>query len=219
FERMERQPGDAVPVPFSFATEAIDRPQIDCHITWTNEASHALIRGSLDRSPLYSGVIQSIGPRYCPSIEDKVVRFADRTRHQIFGEPEGIDHPWIYLNGLSTSLPEEVQERLVRTIPGLEDAVVARPGYAIEYDFVHPTACTHALETRAVRGLFLAGQITGTTGYEEAAALGLVAGINAALAVQARPPFTPSRGESYIGVLVDDLVLKGTSEPYRMFTS
>jgi tRNA uridine 5-carboxymethylaminomethyl modification enzyme len=219
FERMERQPGDPVPVPFSFETGTIDRPQIECHITFTNEASHALIRGSLDRSPLYSGVIRSVGPRYCPSIEDKVVRFADRTRHQIFVEPEGIDHPWIYLNGLSTSLPEEVQERVVRTIPGLEEAVVARPGYAIEYDFVHPTACTHALETRAVRGLFLAGQINGTTGYEEAAALGLVAGINAALAVRGLPPFTPSRGESYIGVLVDDLVLKGTNEPYRMFTS
>ena len=219
FERMERQAGDPVPVPFSFETESIDRPQIECHITWTNEASHALIRGSLDRSPLYSGVIRSVGPRYCPSIEDKVVRFADRARHQIFVEPEGIDHPWIYLNGLSTSLPEEVQERVVRTIAGLEEAVVARPGYAIEYDFVHPTACTHALETRATRGLFLAGQINGTTGYEEAAALGLVAGINAALAVQSRPPFVPSRGESYIGVLVDDLVLKGTNEPYRMFTS
>jgi tRNA uridine 5-carboxymethylaminomethyl modification enzyme len=219
FDRMERQPGDPIPVPFSFETESIDRPQIECHITWTNETAHALIRGSLDRSPLYSGVIRSVGPRYCPSIEDKVVRFADRTRHQIFVEPEGIDHPWIYLNGLSTSLPEEVQERVVRAIPGLEDAVLARPGYAIEYDFVQPTACTHALETRAARGLFLAGQINGTTGYEEAAALGLVAGINAALSVQGRPAFTPSRGESYIGVLVDDLVLKGTSEPYRMFTS
>ncbi len=219
FDRMERQPGDPVPVPFSFETGSIDRPQIDCHITWTNETAHALIRGSLDRSPLYSGVIRSVGPRYCPSIEDKVVRFADRARHQIFVEPEGIDHPWIYLNGLSTSLPEDVQERVVRAIPGLEEAVLARPGYAIEYDFVQPTACTHALETRAVRGLFLAGQINGTTGYEEAAALGLVAGINAALAVQGRPAFTPSRGESYMGVLVDDLVLKGTSEPYRMFTS
>jgi tRNA uridine 5-carboxymethylaminomethyl modification enzyme len=219
FDRMERQPGDPIPVPFSFETDSIDRPQIECHITWTNETAHDLIRGSLDRSPLYSGVIRSVGPRYCPSIEDKVVRFADRARHQIFVEPEGIDHPWIYLNGLSTSLPEEVQERVVRAIPGLEEAVLARPGYAIEYDFVQPTACTHALETRAVPGLFLAGQINGTTGYEEAAALGLVAGINAALSVQGREAFTPSRGESYIGVLVDDLVLKGTSEPYRMFTS
>jgi tRNA uridine 5-carboxymethylaminomethyl modification enzyme len=219
FDRMEPQPGDPEPVPFSFETGRIDRPQIECHITWTGEAAHDLIRGSLDRSPLYSGVIRSVGPRYCPSIEDKVVRFADRTRHQIFVEPEGIDHPWIYLNGLSTSLPEDVQAQIVRTIPGLEEAVIARPGYAVEYDFVQPTACTHALQTRAVRGLFLAGQINGTTGYEEAAALGLVAGINAALAAQGRSAFVPSRGESYIGVLVDDLVLKGTSEPYRMFTS
>jgi tRNA uridine 5-carboxymethylaminomethyl modification enzyme len=217
--RLEPQPGDPDPVPFSFETERIDRAQIDCHITWTNEKTHALIRGSLDRSPLYSGVITSIGPRYCPSIEDKVVRFADRDRHQIFVEPEGIDHPWLYLNGLSTSLPEEIQVRMVRSLPGLEEAIVARPGYAVEYDFVPPTACRHTLETRAVRGLFLAGQINGTTGYEEAASLGLVAGVNAACSVQTRPPFILSRGESYIGVLVDDLVTRGTEEPYRMFTS
>jgi tRNA uridine 5-carboxymethylaminomethyl modification enzyme len=217
--RLEPQPGDPDPVPFSFETERIDREQIDCHITWTNDATHALIRGNLDRSPLYSGVITSMGPRYCPSIEDKVVRFADRDRHQIFVEPEGIDHPWLYLNGLSTSLPEEVQVRMVRSLAGLEEAIVARPGYAVEYDFVPPTACRHTLETRAVRGLFLAGQINGTTGYEEAASLGLVAGVNAACSAQARPPFTLSRGESYIGVLVDDLVTRGTEEPYRMFTS
>jgi tRNA uridine 5-carboxymethylaminomethyl modification enzyme len=217
--RLEPQPGDDEPVPFSFETERIDREQIHCHITWTNDRTHALVRGSLDRSPLYTGVIQSVGPRYCPSIEDKVVRFADRDRHQIFVEPEGRDHPWLYLNGLSTSLPEEIQAAVVRSIAGLEQAVVARPGYAVEYDYVQPTACRHTLETRAVRGLFLAGQINGTTGYEEAAALGLVAGVNAAAAVQGRAPFVLSRGESYIGVLVDDLVSKGTNEPFRMFTS
>jgi tRNA uridine 5-carboxymethylaminomethyl modification enzyme len=168
---------------------------------------------------MYSGAIQSVGPRYCPSIEDKIVRFADRERHQIFVEPEGLDHPWIYLNGLSTSLPEEVQRSMVRCIPGLEEAELARPGYAVEYDFVQPTACAHTLETRATRGLFLAGQINGTTGYEEAAALGLMAGINAALAVQRREPLVLSRSAAYIGVLIDDLVLKGTMEPYRMFTS
>jgi tRNA uridine 5-carboxymethylaminomethyl modification enzyme len=217
--RLQPQPGDRDPVPFSFETEAITTPQIDCHITFTNPATHALIRTNLDRSPLYSGAIRGIGPRYCPSIEDKVVRFADRDRHQIFVEPEGRDHPWIYLNGLSMSLPEEVQVGVVRTIAGLEQARLARPGYAVEYDYVHPTACDHSLETRTVRGLFLAGQINGTTGYEEAAALGLLAGINAALRVLGRPRFVPSRGASYLGVLVDDLVLKGTSEPYRMFTS
>jgi tRNA uridine 5-carboxymethylaminomethyl modification enzyme len=219
FDRMNRQPGDAVPVPFSFQTERIDTDQVDCHITYTGPHTHALIRDNLDRSPLYSGIIRSMGPRYCPSIEDKVVRFADRDRHQLFVEPEGRDHPWTYLNGLSMSLPEEIQRKVVRSIAGLEEAEVARAGYAVEYDFVQPTACTHSLESRSVRGLFLAGQINGTTGYEEAAALGLVAGVNAALKVRGEPPFVLSRAEAYIGVLVDDLVLKGTSEPYRMFTS
>ena len=219
FAALDRQPGDEEPVPFSFETDAITTPQVDCHITFTNPRTHAIIRGHLDRSPLYTGRITSVGPRYCPSIEDKVVRFADRDKHQIFVEPEGRDHPWIYLNGVSTSLPAEAQIEMVRSIRGLEEAEVARAGYAVEYDFVQPTACRHTLETRSVRGLFLAGQINGTTGYEEAAALGLIAGINAALQVQARPPLVLSRGEAYIGVLVDDLVLKGTAEPYRMFTS
>ena len=218
-DRLEAQPGDPDPVPFSFETERIDRLQIDCHITWTTTETHRLIRANLDRSPLFTGAIQSVGPRYCPSIEDKVVRFADRDRHQIFVEPEGVDHPWLYLNGLSTSLPGEVQQPLVRTLPGLEEAVVARPGYAVEYDFVPPTECRHSLETKQVAGLFLAGQINGTTGYEEAAALGFLAGVNAALSVQGRPPFVLSRGEAYAGVMVDDLVTRGTAEPYRMFTS
>src|SRR3989454_1142377 len=219
FDAMDRQAGDRDPVPFSFDTWTIDTPQVDCHITFTNPKTHAIIRGNLDRSPLYAGRITSTGPRYCPSIEDKIVRFADRDRHQIFVEPEGRDHPWIYLNGVSTSLPADVQIEMVRSIRGLEKAEVARAGYAVEYDFVQPTACRHTLETRAVRGLFLAGQINGTTGYEEAAALGLIAGMNAALVAQDRKPFVPSRGEAYIGVLVDDLWLERTAAPYRMFTS
>src|SRR2546428_4224495 len=206
FDALERQPGDPEPVPFSFETHAITTPQVDCHITFTNPKTHALIRDNLGLSPLYTGRITATGPRYCPSIEDKVVRFADRDRHQIFVEPEGRDHPWIYLNGLSTSLPEEVQLAIVRSIPGLERAEMTRAGYAVEYDFVQPTACTHALETKPVRGLFLAGQINGTTGYEEAAALGLVAGINAALRARGGERLVLSRGEAEIGGLVDGLV-------------
>ena len=219
FDRMARQPGDAEPVPFSFETDAIEARQIDCHITFTTPETHAIVRSHLDRSPLAAGIIRSTGPRYCPSIEDKITRFADRDRHQIFVEPEGRDHPWIYLNGVSTSLPADAQVAMVRSIPGLERAEVARPGYAVEYDFVQPTACDHRLMTRAVSGLFLAGQINGTTGYEEAAALGLMAGVNAALQARGLEPLVLSRAEAYIGVLIDDLVLKGTEEPYRMFTS
>jgi len=194
-------------------------PQVACHVTYTTDATHAVIRDNLDRSPLYSGVIDATGVRYCPSIEDKVVRFPDRDRHQVILEPDGLDTEEVYANGISTSLPVDAQERLVRSIPGLERAEIMRPGYAIEYDFVHPTQLRPTLECRDVRGLYLAGQINGTTGYEEAAALGFWAGANAACAVQGRDPFLPDRSEAYMAVLVDDLVTKGTLEPYRMFTS
>jgi tRNA uridine 5-carboxymethylaminomethyl modification enzyme len=219
FAKVEPQPGDSDPRPFSFATAAITQPQIDCHITYTNEAVHELIRANLHRAPMYSGQIRSRGPRYCPSIEDKVVRFADKDRHQIFLEPEGRNTLEYYCNGISTSLPNDVQQAILRLIPGLENAEIMRWGYAVEYDYAPPTQLHPSLETKFVDGLFFAGQINGTTGYEEAAAQGLLAGINAALKVKSEPPLILDRSQAYIGVLIDDLVTKGVDEPYRMFTS
>jgi len=219
FKKLTEQPGDPVPKPFSFSNTTISIEQVPCHITCTNEKTHEIIRAGLDRSPLYCGVITGIGPRYCPSIEDKVMRFPDKNKHQIFLEPEGPNTIEIYPNGISTSLPVDVQEKFIHTIKGLEQAEIIRPGYAVEYDFFPPTQLDPTLETKRVNGLFHAGQINGTSGYEEAAGQGLIAGINAALSAQGKKKIRLDRSQAYIGVMIDDLVTNGTDEPYRMFTS
>ena len=219
YGRLEEQPGDADPQPFSFSTQALTQPQVPCHIGHTNERTHDILRANLHRAPLYTGQIEAAGPRYCPSIETKVVRFADKRSHQLFLEPEGRDTLEVYCNGLSTSVPQDVQDAMLHTIAGLEQVEVMRYGYAVEYDFAPPTQLTPWLETKAIGGLFHAGQINGTSGYEEAAGQGLLAGVNAALKLQGKDPFVLGRDEAYAGVMVDDLVTKGTREPYRMFTS
>jgi len=219
FSKLDEAPGDKTPRPFSILTDRLELPQVLCHLTYTNGAAHDLIRANLHRAPMYSGQIQATGPRYCPSIEDKVVRFADKERHQVFVEPEGLRHPWLYMNGISTSLPAEVQDSVVRSLPGFEHAVIARYGYAVEYDFVNPEQLDATLQVRGVDGLFLAGQINGTSGYEEAAAQGLLAGINALQHVRGGEPVILRRDQAYAAVMIDDLVTRGTEEPYRMFTS
>ncbi|MGC8594671.1 MAG: tRNA uridine-5-carboxymethylaminomethyl(34) synthesis enzyme MnmG [Candidatus Kryptoniota bacterium] len=219
FSVIEEQPGDPDPEPFSFQTKEVTRDQISCYLTYTNEATHEILRKGFDKSPMFTGLIKGIGPRYCPSIEDKIVRFADKPRHQIFLEPEGRETNVVYVNGFSTSLPAEIQYEAMKTLPGLENVEMLRPGYAVEYDFFPPQQVSLTLETHLIKGLFFAGQINGTSGYEEAAGQGIVAGINAALKIRGQDPFILKRSDAYIGVLIDDLVNKGTDEPYRMFTS